>query len=110
MAKRKSKLKVPTVEAHEPATTSPTVYEPSPLELANALMHPVNGAIGTMLKYSSYGEQSLDTLVAGLVDQCQAVNKGDLSRPEHMLIAQAHSLDAIFNKLANRAALNIGEC
>lgn len=109
MAKRVSKPKVPIVEAQEPATTLPSVYEPPSLELANALMHPVNGAIGTMQKYASYGAQPLDTLIAGLVDQCQAANKGDLSRPEHMLIAQAHSLDAIFNKLANQAAVNIGE-
>jgi hypothetical protein len=34
---------------------------------------------------------------------------GKMIRPEAMLIAQAHSLDAIFNEFARRAALNMGE-
>jgi Tfp pilus assembly protein PilE len=33
----------------------------------------------------------------------QAVLKGDLGRAETMLVAQAHTLDAIFNNLAQRA-------
>lgn len=35
--------------------------------------------------------------------QCELANKGDLSRAESLLTAQAHTLDAIFHKLARKA-------
>ena len=35
-----------------------------------------------------------------LAQQAEAVNDGDLRRAHGMLIAQAHTLDAIFNNLA----------
>jgi hypothetical protein len=47
-------------------------------------------------------------LVSALSEQTAAVNKGDLGRGEAMLAAQAHTLDAIFNNLAQRAAANVG--
>lgn len=45
----------------------------------------------------------LADLVAALNDQVKAVNKGDLSRPEAMLVVQAHTLDQLFNRLAKQA-------
>jgi hypothetical protein len=50
----------------------------------------------------------LTSLVTELSKQCNATSSGDLGRPEAMLTAQAHTLDAIFNHLAKRAANNIG--
>lgn len=41
--------------------------------------------------------------------QISAVTKGDLQRAEAMLIAQAHTLEALFYELARRAGLNMGE-
>jgi len=38
-----------------------------------------------------------------------AAIQGDLSRSGTMFTAHAHTLDAIFNILARRAALNMGE-
>jgi hypothetical protein len=38
-----------------------------------------------------------------LARQVNEVNKGELSRPEAMLTAQAHTLDELFNNLARRA-------
>jgi hypothetical protein len=35
--------------------------------------------------------------------------KGDLDRPEALLVAQAHTLDALFNSLTRRAVLNMGQ-
>jgi hypothetical protein len=43
-------------------------------------------------------------LVGELEAQVRAANDGDLARPEAMLVAQAHSLDAIFHSLARKAA------
>jgi hypothetical protein len=41
--------------------------------------------------------------------QIDAVNSGDMRRPEAMLTAQAHVLNELFNTLARRAATNLGE-
>ena len=46
----------------------------------------------------------MTALSAELTRQACAVQTGDLSRAEEMLTAQAHTLDAIFNQLAARAA------
>jgi hypothetical protein len=46
---------------------------------------------------------SLDGLVDELTVQCEAATKGDLSRSEALLTAQAHTLDGLFNNLARRA-------
>lgn len=45
----------------------------------------------------------LDALTASLSDQCKAIADGDMDRPEAILTAQAHTLDAIFNNLSRRA-------
>jgi hypothetical protein len=46
----------------------------------------------------------IEALIAELGKQVKAVGDGNLTRAEGMLIAQAHSLDAIFGSLARRAA------
>lgn len=43
-----------------------------------------------------------------LDEQIRLVSLGDLGRPEAMLVAQAHALDAMFSSLALRAHGNIG--
>jgi hypothetical protein len=49
----------------------------------------------------------VNALVAELSDQVKAVNRGDLMRAEGMLIAQAHTLDELFNNLARRSHKNM---
>ena len=51
----------------------------------------------------------LPALVEELRQQCAAASRGEFVRSEAMLIAQAHTLDAIFNDLARRAQLNVGQ-
>lgn len=51
----------------------------------------------------------LTELVSELSAQAQAASTGSLERLEEMLMTQAHTLDAIFNELARRAALNMGQ-
>lgn len=53
-------------------------------------------------------EVPLTDLVDALADQVRAVKGGDLTRPEAMLVAQAHTLDQLFNRLARQAAANVG--
>ena len=49
----------------------------------------------------------INSLIRELSGQVAAVNRGDLSRAEAMLIAQAHTLDEIFSSLARRSCRNI---
>ena len=58
---------------------------------------------------SQFPNLDLMGLVNELSDQSITVHGGDLKRAETMLTVQAHTLDAIFNELARRAALNMGE-
>jgi len=55
------------------------------------------------------GELHLAECVHALRDKTRAVNRGDLSSAESMLIEQAAALNAIFSELARRSALNMGE-
>ncbi len=77
----------------------------SPAEaLAHTSLRPSVQAALTLMDYNkAFGEMSLNTLVADLVQQCKLSNNGDLSRAEALLTTQAHTLDAIFHKLARKA-------
>lgn len=44
-----------------------------------------------------------DGLRAALTEQINEVNSGSMKRPEAMLLSQAHTLDALFNNLAQKA-------
>ena len=78
---------------------------------AQTILRPTVQAASTLQQYgkAKYGDLDLMGLVAALSDQTNATNESDLSRGEAMLTTQAHTLDAIFNNLAQRAALNMGE-
>ena len=52
---------------------------------------------------SKLPELTLDALIAELEAQTEKMGEDDFSRPEAMLLAQAQTLDAIFNSLARRA-------
>ena len=49
------------------------------------------------------GKTPLNEAVDELSRQTAAVNRGDMTRAEDMLVAQAHTLDALFTHLASRA-------
>ena len=55
------------------------------------------------------GETDLTETIGVMKDKVVKVNAGDLNALEATLTAQTVSLDAIFNELARRAALNMGE-
>ena len=48
-------------------------------------------------------------LVRELSDQMQAIGDGMMARAEEMLVAQAHTLDALFNRLTRLAVGHIGD-
>ena len=79
--------------------------------LARKILGPTVGAALTANAFRPNGiaEQDLPSLVMELREQCEQASANNLGREEAMLVAQAHSLDAIFNRLAGRAAVNMAE-
>jgi hypothetical protein len=71
------------------------------------LSPPVNHAL-TVAKvlHRDYGDSRLTDLCKELEAQCDAVSDGRMERPEALLAAQAHTLDAIFNDLTRVAYRN----
>lgn len=62
---------------------------------------------GAMSIRDYFGGGDLTGLVYALDHEIKKVHGGDLSRAEGTLVTQAHTLDAIFNNLAQRANRNI---
>jgi hypothetical protein len=96
-------------DAPPPAATA-TDDETRHLKIAQALIRPSTLAANTISTLRLAGDQAdVVSLTVALREQQALVSKGDLSRAEGMLIAQAHTLDALFCKLTHRATLNMGE-
>lgn len=75
--------------------------------VARVYSSPVTQAVLTQQQIA-VGKQELhlEGLINNLNHQMEAVVNNKLDRPEAMLITQAHTLDAIFNNMTQRAALN----
>ncbi len=72
--------------------------------VARTVLRPTVLAAVTLKQYGkSYGDLDLSGLIDALTAQTKAVTDGDLGRGEAMLTTQAHTLDAVFNNLAQRA-------
>lgn len=78
---------------------------------ARAMLQPTVQAGVTLQQYCKreYGELEIQGLVDALSEQTEAAFSGNLERGEAMLVAQAHTLDSLFNVLAQRAGLNMSE-
>jgi len=81
-----------------------------PLALARTALRPTVQAAVSVREYGkNFGDLDLTSLVEALTEQTDMAIDGNMARAEAMLTTQAHTLDAIFNNLARRAALNMGE-
>ena len=78
--------------------------------VARTILRPSVGAALATKAYSHVIRADLEipALINALSEQCGKASGGDLTRAEELLTVQAHTLDAIFNRLAIRAADNIG--
>lgn len=79
--------------------------------LAEVGLSPCGGSADTARTFASAfaGTLHIGDAIAVLKDKAGKVHRGDLSEAEATLTAQAVALDAIFNGLAKRAALNMGQ-
>ena len=75
--------------------------------ISKTLSRPETQAAVTIQKLTDLHDVS--ALAKTLTQQTNEIAKGNMSRCESMLISQAHTLDELFNNLARRAALNMGE-
>jgi len=66
------------------------------------------GITATALLGPQFPEPDLNELIKNLLVSVDEAAEGDLSRPEAMLVAQAQTLDLLFNKLTRQAVQNIG--
>ena len=69
----------------------------------------LNAVTARSFSENTFGETDLTETISVMRDKVSEVNKGNLNELEATLTAQAVSLDAMFNELARRAALNMGE-
>lgn len=107
---RPVKRKVLRVEnIKEPSVRLATESEKlNPRLIAQSTLRPSVQAASTIRAWNpGQGDLDILELVHELFDQSRAVIAGNMGRPEAILIDQAHTLDAIFNNLARRAATNI---
>lgn len=82
--------------------TLPKMVESESRKLARLTMKP---SVQAAITCSQFGKNEIDIndYVTELSSQVQAVNSGNLSRAEAILVSQAHTLDALFNRLVCRA-------
>ncbi len=73
----------------------------------SALMASANTS--RLFLHGSFGELCITELSAVVNEKSKRVQRGDLSDVEATLTAQAVTLDAMFNELARRAFLNMGQ-
>jgi hypothetical protein len=84
--------------------------ETSARAVARKILRPsVTAALALHTVSSHRGHTSVSDLIEELSKQCGGAIKGDLGRGEAMLMAQAHTLDALFSRLITRAAKNEGQ-
>ncbi|MSR09709.1 MAG: hypothetical protein EXR82_09370 [Gammaproteobacteria bacterium] len=84
--------------------------EPDQQTLARSALQPTLLATLTVQAYSGeLHDLDLVSLMDGLGEQVAVAKTGDVTRAEAMLVAQAHSLDAVFHACARRAAGNMGQ-
>lgn len=78
--------------------------------VARLVLDPVS--LSTTLIKGQYPKEThvnLNAMIDELKDQAERINSGDMTRPETMLIAQAHTLDALFAEMLSRARSNMDQ-
>ncbi len=111
--KRKRSVRNSAPVKRDPKTlltvTRPLEEEPK-VTFAKAALRPTIQAGLTIIELNrSLGELPLESLVDDLREQCELVAKGELRRPEELLVTQAHTLDGLFHFMARRALANLGK-
>lgn len=93
-------VRVNPVQAGSKAAADDALPPPAPM------MTPAVNAAYTLATWATPGQGDIDALIVALALQGRALRQGDLADAERMLMAQASTLDVVFNQLARRAAMS----
>jgi hypothetical protein len=66
----------------------------------------INPNLRSAFTISAFTNKGFEVETGALIEQLNKLCKDDNFKTENMLVAQAHTLDAIFNNLAQTAAMN----
>lgn len=102
MGKLKPKVGMPNALPADAILIHRKPGETEEAAMARVALNPTARAALSTRQFNTIGEEpaGLNALAVELSGQVEQLHQGDLSRAEEMLMAQAHTLDAIFNKLA----------
>lgn len=80
-----------------------TMEETEEQAFARNCLTPETLSAALLVSSNLLGESPVTDIVLELKRQTAAINNGDMTRAENMLVAQAHTLDVLFAQLASRA-------
>ena len=80
-----------------------TMEETEEQALARNCLTPESLSAALLVSSNLLGKTPVIEVVLELMRQTAAINRGDMTRAENMLVAQAHTLDTLFAQLASRA-------
>jgi hypothetical protein len=101
MAAKKKPAAAPPIDKRALGVRVPEGDKDFDREVNRTFLRPTVTAALTMQPWNS--TLSVGGLRDALMEQIEKVNIGDLSRPENMLLCQAHTLDFLFSELAQKA-------
>lgn len=80
-----------------------TMEETEEQAFARNCLTPETLSAALLVSSNLVGDSPVTDVVLELKRQTAAINNGDMTRAENMLVAQAHTLDVLFAQLASRA-------
>ncbi|MCY1358425.1 hypothetical protein D9M69_449610 [compost metagenome] len=72
-------------------------------KIARAVLTPENQSAAVLMGSKMFGDADINDVASELKRLTAAIHSGDMARVESMLVAQAHTLDLLFAKLASQA-------
>lgn len=90
-------------DAKTGANTAHAGVETKSQKIARAVLTPENQSAAVLMGSRMFGNADINDVASELKRLTAAVHSGDMTRAESMLVAQAHTLDLLFAKLASQA-------
>lgn len=73
--------------------------------ISRTVLTPENLSASVLMGCKTFADADISDIAAELKRQTAAINSGDMTRAENMLVAQAHTLDGLFANLLNRGLM-----
>lgn len=103
MSEQEKKLKKPAAAPKDKRAVGVYIHDGEDLDTAASKTY-LKPTVTAALNIQAWNSKiSVDGLRDALAEQVEKVSGGDLSRPENILLCQAHTLDLLFNELAQKA-------